>query len=162
MHRFDLADERDLRRIAAPIAEGLYPGLVIALWGDLGSGKTTFARTLIGAAAGGLVEVPSPTFTLVQTYDVAAGTIWHFDLYRLGDCDEVGELGWDEAAGEGIALVEWPDRLGPLLPAERLDVAFAFSEHEGTARTMTVAGFGAAAANLAETVARRAGELRET
>lgn len=101
-------------------------GDVIALWGDLGVGKTAFARDFIHAlqrvAGLPLEEVPSPTFTLVQVYPLTELSIWHFDLYRLADADEVYELGWEEVASAGIALIEWPVRLGGLLPAERMDI----------------------------------------
>lgn len=119
-------------------------GDVIALTGDLGAGKTALTRSLIralpmpdgGDAAG--EDVPSPTFTLVQTYDRqnANGTplqVWHFDLYRLGDPDEVDELGWDDALADGLVLIEWPDRLGPRLPAHHFDITMGFDE-AGTGR----------------------------
>lgn len=109
------------RALAAALAGLVRPGDVVALTGDLGAGKTAFARGLIQALLGPDEEVPSPTFTLVQTYDTRPGTIWHFDLYRLTNPQDIVELGWDEARA-GIILVEWPDRLGPLLPDDRLDV----------------------------------------
>jgi tRNA threonylcarbamoyladenosine biosynthesis protein TsaE len=97
---------------------------VIALRGDLGLGKTTFARAFIQARRGGesVAEVPSPTFTLVQVYELPDAPVWHFDLYRLTNAEDAWELGIEEAFGTGITLIEWPDRLGSLLPAERLDV----------------------------------------
>ena len=134
-----LPDQAATEALAARIAGVLRPGDVVALDGDLGAGKTTFARALIRAAAGAEVEVPSPTFTLVQTYDLAIGRIWHFDLYRIAGPDEVIELGWDEARAEGIALVEWPDRLGPLLPPEHLEIGLSYGTEPGS-RTALVAG----------------------
>jgi len=115
--------------LAAALAPALEPGTAITLSGALGSGKTVFARALIRRAVGdpGL-EVPSPTFTLVQTYDADALALWHFDLYRIADPDEMIELDWDEALAGGVVIVEWPDRLGPLLPADRLDVRLAAGE----------------------------------
>ncbi len=108
------------------------PGDVLALVGDLGAGKTTFARALIAAfaAEAGLPppEVPSPTFTLAQTYDFPRATIWHFDLYRIERPDDALELGIEEALAEGIAVIEWPERLGPLLPARRIAVSLAFGD----------------------------------
>jgi tRNA threonylcarbamoyladenosine biosynthesis protein TsaE len=97
---------------------------VIALRGDLGLGKTTFARAFIQSRPGGdsVAEVPSPTFTLVQVYELPDAPVWHFDLYRLTNAEDAWELGIEEAFGAGITLIEWPDRLGSLLPAERLDV----------------------------------------
>ncbi len=150
--------EPGLKGLASPLANGLYGSLVIALWGDLGAGKTTFARALIAAAAGRPVEVPSPTFTLVQTYDVASLRIWHFDLYRLSHADEVDELGWDEAFSDGVVLVEWPDRLGARLPAARLDVGLDFSDEDASARTVTLRGHGFAASTLADAVVQAARE----
>ena len=134
-----LPDQAATEALAARLAAVLQPGDVVALGGDLGAGKTTFARALIRAAAGAEVEVPSPTFTLVQTYDLPMGPIWHFDLYRLTGPDEVIELGWDEARADGIVLVEWPDRLGPLLPAERLEIGLSFGAKPGT-RTARISG----------------------
>lgn len=127
-----LPDQAATEALAARLQALLRPGDVVALGGDLGAEKTTLARALIRAAAGAEVEVPSPTFTLVQIYDLPFGMLWHFDLYRLAGPEEVIELGWDEARAEGIALVEWPDRLGPLLPAERLDIVLTFGARPGT------------------------------
>lgn len=124
-YRRALPDEAATAALAAELAPLLRPGDLVTLSGTLGAGKTAFARALIAARAGAPVEVPSPTFTLVQSYELPGGTIWHFDLYRLTDPDEVIELGWDEARADGIALVEWPDRLGPLAGADRLDIALA-------------------------------------
>ncbi|MEO0982978.1 MAG: tRNA (adenosine(37)-N6)-threonylcarbamoyltransferase complex ATPase subunit type 1 TsaE [Pseudomonadota bacterium] len=118
---FDLADEAATRALGGAVAKLVAPGDVVALRGALGAGKTTFARGLVSAAIGAEVEVPSPTYNLVQTYDAPQATIWHFDLYRLEAPGDLVELGWDEAAG-GVALVEWPDRAGALLPRWRLDL----------------------------------------
>jgi tRNA threonylcarbamoyladenosine biosynthesis protein TsaE len=104
---------------------------VVALAGDLGAGKTTFARGLIAAFAAEAgqspPEVPSPTFTLVQTYDFPRATLWHFDLYRIERPADALELGIEEAFADGIALIEWPERLGLLLPARRIEVRLAFA-----------------------------------
>ena len=121
--RFDLADETATVRLAWHVAMLARPGDVLALHGGLGSGKTSFARAFLRARAGDpLLEVPSPTFTLVQVYDLPGGAIWHLDLYRLAAPEEVWELGIEEAYGDAILLIEWAERLGALLPAERLDV----------------------------------------
>ena len=112
-----LPDERATEALGATLAERLRIGDVVGLKGDLGAGKTTLARAIIRAAAGDPeLIVPSPTFTLVEVYETPRGTFWHFDLYRLEAAEQVYELGWEEALAEGIALVEWPERLGKLLP----------------------------------------------
>jgi tRNA threonylcarbamoyl adenosine modification protein YjeE len=126
-------DEAGLQRLACLIALELGPGDTIALGGDLGAGKTTFARAAIRALVGDAeVEVPSPTFSLVQTYDTPRGAIAHCDLYRISDSDEVAELGLEEALARGALLVEWPERAPSLLPEDRLGVML--EEVEGGAR----------------------------
>ncbi len=115
--------EAETAQHAQDMATHLRPGDVVCLYGDLGLGKSVFARALIRHLSNdAALEVPSPTFTLVQTYDTQAGPLWHFDLYRLKDPDEVYELGWEEALAEAINIVEWPERLGYLLPAKRIDI----------------------------------------
>lgn len=114
--------------IAAAVAAVSTAGDVIALSGVLGSGKTVFARGFVRALTGPAEEVPSPTFTLVQIYSAEAGPIHHFDLYRLEDAEEAWELGIEDAFVDGISLIEWPERLGALLPADRLDIAFAAAD----------------------------------
>jgi tRNA threonylcarbamoyladenosine biosynthesis protein TsaE len=137
----DLEDEAATAALAARVGSLLRPGDMVALRGDLGAGKTAFARALIQSLGDPDDEVPSPTFTLVQTYETPAGSIWHFDLYRLSGPDEVIELGWDEVRADGIALVEWPDRLGSLLPADRLDIQITFGASPSTRRA-TLTGHG--------------------
>ena len=126
-----LPNQAATERLAVALAAHARPGDVILLSGDLGAGKTHFARAFINALTPVPEEVPSPTFTLVQTYDAAiAGApveIWHFDLYRLKSPDETFELGIEEAFGEGISLVEWPDRLGSLKPREHLELRLAIT-----------------------------------
>jgi tRNA threonylcarbamoyladenosine biosynthesis protein TsaE len=124
-----LEDEAATAALAGRLAPYLKPGDVVALSGDLGAGKTSFARSLIRTLCGpdgADREVPSPTFTLVQSYETPAGRIHHFDLYRVRSPDELTEIGWDDALADGIVLVEWPDRAGRSLPAKRLDVALEF------------------------------------
>jgi len=120
----EIANEAATVALAEDIAAVLRPGDTVALVGDLGAGKSTLARALIRALADddGL-EVPSPTFTLVQSYDLPRLTLAHFDLYRLSDADELDELGFDEAIAEGVALIEWPDRAGTRLPDDALIIA---------------------------------------
>lgn len=107
--------------LARDVALCLRGGDVVALWGDLGAGKSCFARALIRALNERDESVPSPTFTLAQAYDTPRGRIWHFDLYRLEAPEELFELGWDDALDD-IMLVEWPERAGRFLPQRRLDV----------------------------------------
>ncbi len=95
----------------------LKPTDIVLFSGDLGAGKSVFCRAIIRALSGQPdLDVPSPTFTLVQTYDTPLAPLWHFDLYRLKDPEEIFELGWEDALGHGILLIEWPDRLGPYTP----------------------------------------------
>jgi tRNA threonylcarbamoyladenosine biosynthesis protein TsaE len=121
----DLPDEAATRRLGQRLARLARRGDVFALAGEVGCGKTTLARAFIRALAGADEDVPSPTFTLAQSYDYEGGTIWHFDLYRLEKAEDALELGIEEAFAEGISLIEWPERLGPWLPADRLTVALA-------------------------------------
>lgn len=114
--------------IAAAVGAVSAAGDVIALSGVLGSGKTVFARGFVRSLTGPEEEVPSPTFTLVQIYPAEGPPIHHFDLYRLEDAEEAWELGIEDAFTEGISLIEWPERLGTLLPADRLDIAFAAAD----------------------------------
>jgi len=118
----ELDGEADTVRLAERLASMTGPGDMIALTGDLGTGKTVLARALIRARTRPDEEVPSPTFTLVQVYETDAEPAYHFDLYRIEDTEEIYELGFEEALSDGVVLVEWPDRLGTLLPSDRLDV----------------------------------------
>ena len=119
----DLPDEAATAGLAGRLAWRARQGDVIGLEGELGSGKTSFARAFIRALGTGTEEVPSPTFTLVEIYAFAGQPpVWHFDLYRLGAPEEAYELGIEEALAEGVSLIEWPERLGPLMPAEHLRV----------------------------------------
>lgn len=133
-----LEDPEATARLARRIAVTLRKGDTIALIGDLGAGKSHFARAVISyllAETGRHEDIPSPSFTLVQTYEAGGVEIWHADLYRLGNSAEVVELGLDEAFNSAICLVEWPDRLGSDLPARRLDVMLNFVPGRDEART---------------------------
>ncbi|PTM96019.1 tRNA (adenosine(37)-N6)-threonylcarbamoyltransferase complex ATPase subunit type 1 TsaE [Mycoplana dimorpha] len=130
-----LADEAETIRFGEDIARAIRAGDLIALSGDLGAGKSTFARALIRAVADDeFLEVPSPTFTLVQSYALRI-PIAHFDLYRIADSAELDELGLDEALEGGVCLVEWPERADDALPAERLTLRFL---HEATGRRVEI------------------------
>jgi tRNA threonylcarbamoyladenosine biosynthesis protein TsaE len=133
-----LPDEAATERLGAALAGRLRSRDLVALQGGLGAGKTTLARAILRAASGDpKLIVPSPTFTLVEVYDTPKGSFWHFDLYRLEAPDQVFELGWEEARADGIALVEWPERLGGLLPKDRLVVTLAI---DGEGRLATIDG----------------------
>ena len=139
----ELPDAAATEALGRALAPRLAAGDLLLLEGDLGAGKTTLARTLIHALPGppgsDSEAVPSPTFTLVQLYERDAGTVWHFDLYRLRDPEEVWELGWEEALAGGIVLLEWPARLGRLLPAAALSITLGAAAG-GAGRRATFAG----------------------
>jgi tRNA threonylcarbamoyladenosine biosynthesis protein TsaE len=148
-HSLTLPTLADTEALAARLAHLAWPGDVLALSGALGAGKTAFARGFIHSL-GIAEEVPSPTFTLIQTYQAPNGRqIAHFDLYRLESPDDVWELGWEDALQSAIVLLEWPERLdGRLLPSDRLDIAF--TAREDSAREARLTGSGSWAARLTE------------
>ena len=133
----ELADPAATEDLGYFLAEELRRGDVVALTGGLGAGKTTLARSIVRALASDpALEVPSPTFTLVQTYDTPRGPVVHADLYRTRGAPELAELGWEDALDDGIVLVEWPERAPETLPASRLDVTLQLAPggdpvHEG-------------------------------
>jgi tRNA threonylcarbamoyladenosine biosynthesis protein TsaE len=132
----ELPDEAATAALAARLAALARSGDVIALQGELGAGKTTFARAFI-RARGSDENVPSPTFTLVQQYELSDATVWHFDGYRLRDPEEAWELGIEDAFVDGISLIEWPERFGTLIPARRLEIALSTGPTP-TARRATI------------------------
>lgn len=136
--RFHVENEAALADAAAYLANITANGGLITLHGDLGAGKTALTRTLIRHITRTPdADVPSPTYTLLQTYDTSALHIWHFDLYRLKSPDEIYELGWEDAlAPHNLVILEWPVRIAPLLPANRIDVAITITSP--TTRDITV------------------------
>ncbi len=144
--------EREMNLFAQLVASNVQSGDLITLHGEVGAGKTTFARALITAMLGGVQEeIPSPTYTLVQTYETLRMRVSHFDLYRLGDPSELGELGLDHALSEGLAVVEWPSRAGDALPETRLELHLGdpleaarcgTSDKDENARSVRVVGRG--------------------
>lgn len=130
----------DTAAIALRVAFLLHLGDIILLKGELGAGKSTFARALIKALCGEMTDVPSPTFTLVQTYEAPSFTLWHFDLYRLKDPQEIYELGIEEAFRCGVSLIEWPERLGPLRLGDCFEVEFNYGNAENE-RILTFRGW---------------------
>jgi len=124
---FPLPDLAATGRLGARIAGRLRPGDLVALCGELGAGKTTLARAIL-TCLGVAENVPSPTFTLVQSYETPVLTVSHYDLYRLKSPREINELGLEEALERGAALVEWPERAGTRLPVDRLTVELSALE----------------------------------
>jgi tRNA threonylcarbamoyl adenosine modification protein YjeE len=148
-----LANEEATRRLAVDLANLMAPGDFVALSGDLGAGKTTLVRAMIAHLAGAEIEVPSPTFTLVQTYDLPKFALVHADLYRVSGPDELAELGIDDVPG-AVVVMEWPDRAGDTLPSDRIDVALALGpEKETDRRVAHLSAHGAAAARVAHLAA---------
>jgi tRNA threonylcarbamoyladenosine biosynthesis protein TsaE len=124
--------ESELGSLAGRIALVCEPGDVLCLFGDLGAGKTSFARAFIRSLTNRDVEVPSPTFTLAQIYEFGESlnsfTIWHVDLYRLSDAEEIWELGLEDAFVEAIVLIEWPERALEYMPGKRLELHLGFCD----------------------------------
>jgi tRNA threonylcarbamoyladenosine biosynthesis protein TsaE len=142
-----LEDPNATAALAARIAPRLRAGDTVELVGGLGAGKSHFARALIAArlaALGRAEEIPSPSYTLVQTYDLGSVELWHADLYRLGDAGEIAELGLDEAFAGAICLVEWAERLGAAAPARalRLTLDFLSGDEDGRQATLAPRGGG--------------------
>src|SRR5690606_6498900 len=137
----DIPDEAALTVLAADIARRAQPGDLIALEGDLGAGKTAFARAFIQSLQDEPEDVPSPTFTLVQSYETRAGPVLHADLYRIEDSSEIAALGLIEALADSMLLVEWPDRLPAGAAANRLTIRLEFGPAPDS-RIVTLAGTG--------------------
>jgi tRNA threonylcarbamoyladenosine biosynthesis protein TsaE len=139
MQRAAQYDQKATETLGARIAALLRPGDAILLEGPLGAGKTTLARALIRSACQNPgLEIPSPSYTLVQSYETPNLTIHHFDLWRLDGPDALAELGWDDATS-GVVLVEWPDRLGNYKPADALAIKLSLAE--GHTRLIEIEGW---------------------
>ncbi|RBW55109.1 tRNA (adenosine(37)-N6)-threonylcarbamoyltransferase complex ATPase subunit type 1 TsaE [Ruegeria sp. A3M17] len=133
-----LNSPEETAEFAARLGADLRSGDILLLEGEIGSGKTHFARSLIQSLMIEPEDVPSPTFTLVQAYDTPAGEIWHCDLYRLSAVEEVEELGLTEAFEAAICLIEWPDKLGPLMPDSAAKLSFETDPSMTDIRHLTV------------------------
>jgi tRNA threonylcarbamoyl adenosine modification protein YjeE len=153
----EVARESEVLPLAGILAMTLQPGDVVALVGDLGAGKTTFARALIRELTGNPdQEAPSPTFTFLQTYESARFPIVHADLYRLADGSELAELGFDELPEGSVLLIEWPERAPELLPENYWEIAFEVSPQQGEEyRKITITGHGMKSAPLERMIAAR-------
>ena len=118
--------EEDTVSLAVSLAGELKAGALLYLHGDLGAGKSVFARGLVRALCGDeAMDVPSPIFTLVQSYEGLCAPVYHFDLYRIEDADEIFELGWEDALYDGIVIVEWPSRLGSYMREACMDITIS-------------------------------------
>src|SRR6202045_3601174 len=139
-----IANEAALAAFMTDIAGALEPSDLVTLSGDLGAGKTTFARALIRYLAGDETsEVPSPSYTLLQTYDLPRFPAVHADLYRLSGPGELAELGFDDLPPHAVVLLEWPDRAAGYLPADRLDIALTLAPRLGPQhRNARLTGYG--------------------
>jgi len=152
-----LPNETATAHLMADLALLIGPGDVVTLSGDLGAGKTAAARAMIRYLAGDdALEVPSPTFTLVQTYDLAPFPLLHADLYRVEDAAELEEIGLSPLPEGTVALIEWPERAPSALPADRIDIALSHRPALGSnARAAEITGYGKAAAQVARLKALR-------
>ena len=139
VHSLFLPSEEATDALGIRLARHLARGDTILLTGPIGAGKSHLSRAIIRARLGRMEDVPSPTFTLVQTYDAPDADIWHADLYRLSHPDEVFELGLEEAFSTAICLIEWPERLGPYAPADAIHINLS-PEGEGRRAVISFAG----------------------
>lgn len=136
--KYNTSSETETIAVAAEFAATLKPRDIVLLNGDLGMGKSVFSRAIIRALTlSPDLDVPSPTFTLAQTYDTPIGEVWHFDLYRLKDPEELYEIGWEDALTSGVILVEWPERLDYLTPKKAIKVTLMQGETP-TSRVITI------------------------
>lgn len=128
MLEFHTSSEDETKALATKLAKALKPGDCVAFFATLGMGKSVFCRAIIQTLIPETTNVPSPTFTLVQTYTNDENEIWHFDLYRLEEPEEVFELGIDEALQNSITLIEWPQNMGEYLPADAIKIYISLGQ----------------------------------
>ena len=141
--KFRIKNETETSVFAEEVAALADVGDVICLFGGLGAGKTNFSRSFIRSLTNSDQDVPSPTYTLVQSYEIQKQSnsieIWHFDLYRISEEVEIMELGIEDACSDGIVLIEWPENALRFLPKRRLEIHFEFSQHQEE-RILTLRG----------------------
>ena len=137
--KWQVRSERETAAVAAQLAPYFKRGDIVLLKGTLGVGKTTFVRALIRHLLKSDIDVPSPTFTLLQIYDTPKFPIYHFDFYRLKSPDEAYEVGIEDAFADGLSLIEWPDKIAPLLPKHCKSITFQISSDN--TRTIETKGF---------------------
>ena len=121
--------EQETVSFAKKFAKTLKGDEIVALWGTLGMGKTVFAKAVIQELSNRKEDVPSPTFTLLQGYDTPLGEVYHFDFYRLKSPEEAYEIGIEDAFAEGISLIEWPEKIGPILPKKHICVTISLIDN---------------------------------
>lgn len=132
-------NEKETGLEAQKLAKNLKKGDVLCIFGELGAGKTVFSREIVRfLIKNPSEEVPSPTFTLVQSYEAPDFLVFHYDLYRLEDPEEVFELGWEDSLASGVCLIEWPERAGSLIPKRRIEVHIEPVENQPEARKITI------------------------
>ena len=137
--QFISKSEDDTKAKANEIATQLKGKETLCLYGNLGMGKTLFSRALIRAICNDPdMNVPSPTFSLVQEYETSTSPLFHFDCYRLEDPEEIYELGWEDIIGQSITIIEWPERIAPFLPRKRIEIKFENIENQSTHRAITI------------------------
>ncbi|VAV88594.1 tRNA threonylcarbamoyladenosine biosynthesis protein TsaE [hydrothermal vent metagenome] len=139
LRQIQLSSPEEMQQFGVKLARLLGPADTVFLIGDLGTGKTTLAKGIIGALSGNSDEVTSPTYNLVHVWPYGDLQIWHVDLYRLDAPKQVAELGLQDAFGQHLCLIEWPDRLGEMAPAQRLDILFTKT---ATGRSITLRPIG--------------------
>jgi len=137
MQTLHLSSEAQMLALGAKLVSQLSAGQTVALTGGLGAGKTTLARGMIQSLLGE-IDVPSPTYTLIQTYDCPDFELWHCDMYRLERPEDGYELGLEDAFEDAVCLVEWPNKLGALFPQDALSIHIEF---DGEGRKLSLTGF---------------------
>jgi len=133
---FTVNNEEETQKLAQELAHSLNTDDLLLLSGPLGAGKSVFARAIINTLSDHQNDIPSPTFTLIQQYETSKGLLHHFDLYRIENPEEIYELGWEDTAGQQLAVVEWPEKLGFLRPTDYIEVII--QPLDGTRRSVTI------------------------